>query len=95
MFSLLEVYNLVAHHRSSGTKSCRFKSKLTNSVVRTQQKTDLMIEEDTTISRDLDKWIAKLYDCKPLAEAEVKQLCEQVSKLHHINLNIHTCNVQT
>lgn len=54
-----------------------------------------MIEEDTTISRDLDKWIAKLYDCKPLAEAEVKQLCEQVSKLHHINLNIHTCNVQT
>lgn len=48
--------------------------------------TDLMIEEDTTISRDLDKWIAKLYDCKPLTEAEVKQLCEQVSKLHHINL---------
>lgn len=46
--------------------------------------TDLMIEEDTTISRDLDKWIAKLYDCKPLAEAEVKQLCEQVSN-HHIN----------
>jgi len=57
--------------------------------------TDLMIEEDTTISRDLDKWIAKLYDCKPLAEAEVKQLCEQVIKLHHINLNIHTCYVQT
>lgn len=57
--------------------------------------TDLMIEDDTTISRDLDKWIAKLYDCKPLAEAEVKQLCEQVIILHHINLNIHTCNVQT
>lgn len=53
--------------------------------------TDLMIEEDTTISRDLDKWIAKLYDCKPLAEAEVKQLCEQVSNLHYLNL-IHTQN---
>ena len=28
---------------------------------------------------DLDKWIEKLNDCKPLTEAEVKHLCEQVS----------------
>jgi len=27
---------------------------------------------------DLDKWIERLYDCKPLSEAEVKSLCEQV-----------------
>lgn len=27
---------------------------------------------------DIDKWIERLYDCKPLSEAEVKSLCEQV-----------------
>lgn len=27
---------------------------------------------------NLDAWLAKLYDCKPLTEAEVKQLCEKV-----------------
>lgn len=30
---------------------------------------------------DLDKWIERLYDCKPLSEAEVKSLCEQVWNL--------------
>lgn len=28
---------------------------------------------------DLDKFIERLYDCKPLTEAEVKSLCEMVS----------------
>lgn len=28
---------------------------------------------------DLDRWIEKLNDCKPLTENEVKQLCEMVS----------------
>jgi hypothetical protein len=27
---------------------------------------------------DLDKWIEKLNECKPLTELEVKYLCEQV-----------------
>lgn len=27
---------------------------------------------------DIDKWIERLYDCKPLTENEVKALCEQV-----------------
>lgn len=31
---------------------------------------------------DLDKWIERLYDCKPLSEAEVKSLCEQVRLVH-------------
>jgi hypothetical protein len=29
-------------------------------------------------STDLDKWIEKLSDCKPLTETEIKLLCEQV-----------------
>jgi serine/threonine-protein phosphatase 2A catalytic subunit len=32
-------------------------------------------------SSDLDKWIEKLSDCKPLTEVEVKSLCEQVWRL--------------
>ncbi len=28
---------------------------------------------------DLDKWIEKLNNCKPLTENEVKSLCEMVS----------------
>ena len=28
---------------------------------------------------DVDKWIERLYDCKPLTEVEVKSLCEQVN----------------
>lgn len=28
---------------------------------------------------NLDTWLAKLYECKPLTESEVKQLCEKVS----------------
>ncbi len=28
---------------------------------------------------DLDKWIEKLTNCKPLTENEIKQLCEMVS----------------
>ncbi len=27
---------------------------------------------------NLDKWIAQLYECKPISEAEVKTLCEKV-----------------
>lgn len=27
---------------------------------------------------DLDRWIEKLNDCKPLTEGEVKHLCEMV-----------------
>jgi hypothetical protein len=27
----------------------------------------------------LDTWLEKLYDCRPLTEVEVKQLCEKVS----------------
>jgi hypothetical protein len=28
---------------------------------------------------DLDKWIEKLNECKPLTENEIKALCEMVS----------------
>lgn len=38
--------------------------------------TTVGIEESVN---DLDKWIEKLNDCKPLTEAEVKQLCDMVS----------------
>lgn len=34
----------------------------------------------TSAVNDIDKWIERLYDCKPLTEAEVKLLCEQVSQ---------------
>lgn len=27
---------------------------------------------------DLDKWLEKLFNCKPLTENEVKSLCEMV-----------------
>lgn len=27
---------------------------------------------------DVDKWIAQLYECKPLSEVEIKRLCEKV-----------------
>lgn len=29
---------------------------------------------------DLDRWIEKLNDCKPLTEGEVKALCDMVSR---------------
>jgi hypothetical protein len=34
---------------------------------------------------DIDKWIDRLYDCKPLTELEVKMLCEQVINLIYTN----------
>lgn len=33
---------------------------------------------------DIDKWIDRLYDCKPLTELEVKLLCEQVALFNAI-----------
>jgi len=30
-------------------------------------------------SASLDKWISSLMQCKPLAECEVKELCQKVS----------------
>ena len=33
---------------------------------------------DSSTVSNLDAWLAKLYDCKPLSESEVKQLCEKV-----------------
>ena len=39
---------------------------------------------ENPISHDIDRWIEKLSDCKPLTEAEVKQLCDQV-----IDLTLH------
>ena len=36
----------------------------------------------------LDRWIAELYDCKPLTESEVESLCE---KVHH--RTFHCCRL--
>jgi serine/threonine-protein phosphatase 2A catalytic subunit len=33
--------------------------------------------ESNISSVDLEKWIEKLYSCKPLTEKEVKQLCDK------------------
>jgi hypothetical protein len=33
---------------------------------------------------DLDSWITQLYDCKPLAEEQLKVLCEKVRALGNI-----------
>lgn len=35
-------------------------------------------DENNSVN-DLDRWIEKLNDCKPLTETEVKLLCELVS----------------
>ncbi|RYG64122.1 hypothetical protein EON64_14615 [archaeon] len=37
---------------------------------------------DENSVNDLDRWIEKLNDCKPLTETEVKLLCELVSCLN-------------
>jgi len=34
--------------------------------------------EDQASPKDLDQWIAELMECKPLAESNVKTLCEKV-----------------
>lgn len=39
-------------------------------------------------ANDLDKWIEILYDCKPLTEADVKNLCEQVNNIFKVELII-------
>jgi hypothetical protein len=30
---------------------------------------------------DLDAWVQQLMDCKPLAESDVKKLCDKVNKM--------------
>lgn len=35
---------------------------------------------DTQSVNELDGWIEKLYNCKPLSEQEIKRLCEKVRK---------------
>jgi hypothetical protein len=33
---------------------------------------------DTSSVGEIDEWIEKLYNCKPLSEQEIKRLCEKV-----------------
>lgn len=35
----------------------------------------------TTLTKDLDKWKEKARMCEPLKEAEMKQLCDMVSRV--------------
>lgn len=36
--------------------------------------------EDKTTLKDLDQWIEQLNECKQLTEAQVKTLCDKVTK---------------
>lgn len=41
------------------------------------------------ISREgLDEWIATLMECKPITEAQVKQLCDKVAALFSIACSV-------
>lgn len=42
---------------------------------------------------DLDKWIEKLTNCKPLTENEIKLLCEMVGKPFNSNTSPIANNV--
>ncbi len=37
---------------------------------------------------NLEAWLEKLYDCRPLTEGEVKQLCEKVTSAMHIMVHV-------
>ncbi len=52
---------------------------------------DLNTSEETY--RDLDKWIEKLNECKPLTEAEVKSLCELASFMNEFDSLINVLTV--
>jgi hypothetical protein len=51
-----------------------------------------MTEFSSCSSTDLDRWIEKLTDCKPLTEVEIKLLCEQVSVVVVISAVVGSVN---
>lgn len=47
---------------------------------------------DEAVVATVDGYIEKLFECKPLTEAEVRQLCERVSEVHRKGrLRIRAC----
>lgn len=44
----------------------------------TQTETTTTIVPDKTSLKELDQWVEQLYECKPLAEVQVKTLCDKV-----------------
>ncbi|VDP42376.1 unnamed protein product [Soboliphyme baturini] len=53
-----------------------------------------MVESEKSNLKELDQWIEQLYDCKQLAETDVKKLCDKVRKSNAKEILTKESNVQ-